>query len=145
MSSPDLYSENISAGVDYLGLFPFVDREKIAAIGICGSGGFSLSAAQVDTRIKAVVTASMYDMSAASRLGADKETLQNKEELSAQRWIDAKNGCPGWIPSFPEEPVDKVPEGLDPVSDEFYRFYGVEEDIIQMHRRGSPQQAICRL
>lgn len=127
VSSPDLFSENISAGVDYLGLFPFVDREKIAAIGICGSGGFSLSAAQVDTRIKAVVTASMYDMSAASRLGADKETLQkNKERLSAQRWIDAKNGCPEWIPSFPEEPVDKVPEGLDPVSDEFYRFYGVK-------------------
>lgn len=127
VSSPDLFSENISAGVDYLGLLPFVDREKIAAIGICGSGGFSLSAAQVDTRIKAVVTASMYDMSAASRLGADKETLQkNKERLSAQRWIDAENGCPEWIPSFPEEPVDKVPEGLDPVSDEFYRFYGVK-------------------
>ena len=127
VSSPDLFSENISAGVDYLGLLPFVDREKIAAIGICGSGGFSLSAAQVDTRIKVVVTASMYDMSAASRLGADKETLQkNKERLSAQRWIDAENGCPEWIPSFPEEPVDKVPEGLDPVSDEFYCFYGVK-------------------
>ncbi|CAK7057532.1 MAG: putative protein [Eubacterium sp.] len=127
VSSPDLFSENISAGVDYLGLLPFVDREKIAAIGICGSGGFSLSAAQVDTRIRAVITASMYDMSAASRLGTDKETLQkNKERLSAQRWIDAKNGCPEWIPSFPEEPVDKVPEGLDPVSDEFYRFYGVK-------------------
>lgn len=127
VSSPDLFSENISAGVDYLGLLPFVDREKIGAIGICGSGGFSLSAAQMDTRIKAVVTASMYDMSAASRLGADKETLQkNKERLSAQRWIDAENGSPEWIPSFPEEPVDKVPEGLDPVSDEFYRFYGVK-------------------
>lgn len=127
VSSPDLFSENISAGVDYLGLLPFVNREKIGAIGICGSGGFSLSAAQVDTRIKAVVTASMYDMSAASRLGADKETLQkNKERLSAQRWIDAENGSPEWIPSFPEEPVDKVPEGLDPVSDEFYRFYGVK-------------------
>lgn len=127
VSSPDLFSENISAGVDYLGLLPFVDREKIAAIGICGSGGFSLSAAQVDTRIKAVITASMYDMSVASRLGADKETLQkNKERLSAQRWIDAENGYPEWIPSFPEEPVDKVPAGLDPVSNEFYRFYGVK-------------------
>ena len=127
VSSPDLFSENISAGVDYLGLLPFVDRERIAAIGICGSGGFSLSAAQVDTRIKAVVTASMYDMSAASRLGADKETLQKrKEELSAQRWVDAENGYPEWIPTFPEEPASKVPEGLDPVSDEFYRFYGVK-------------------
>lgn len=127
VSSPDLFSENISAGVDYLGLLPFVDRERIAAIGICGSGGFSLSAAQVDTRIKAVVTTSMYDMSAASRLGAEKETLQKrKEELSAQRWVDAENGYPEWIPTFPEEPASKVPEGLDPVSDEFYRFYGVK-------------------
>ena len=127
VSSPDLFSENISAGVDYLGLLPYVDRERIAAIGICGSGGFSLSAAQVDTRIKAVVTASMYDMSAASRLGVDKDALQQrKEQLSAQRWIDAEKGYPQWIPSFPEEPADKVPEGLDPISDEFYRFYGVK-------------------
>lgn len=127
VSSPDLFSENISAGVDYLGLLPFVDRERIGAIGICGSGGFSLSAAQVDTRIKAVVTASMYDMSAASRLGTDRETLQKrKEQLSEQRWVDAENGYPEWIPTFPEEPSDEVPEGLDPVSNEFYRFYGVK-------------------
>lgn len=127
VSSPDLFSENISAGVDYLGLLPYVDRERIAAIGICGSGGFSLSAAQVDTRIKAVVTASMYDMSAAARLGLDKDALQKrKEQLSRQRWSDAENGYPEWIPSFPEEPSEKVPEGLDPVSNEFYRFYGVK-------------------
>lgn len=127
VSSPDLFSENISAGVDYLGLLPFVDRERIGAIGICGSGGFSLSAAQVDTRIKAVVTASMYDMSAASRLKLDRETLQKrKEQLSAQRWADAEKGCPEWIPTFPEEPAAEVPEGLDPVSDEFYRFYGLK-------------------
>lgn len=127
VSSPDLFSENISAGVDYLGLLPFVDRERIGAIGICGSGGFSLSAAQVDTRIKAVVTASMYDMSAVSRLNLDRETLQKrKEQLSAQRWADAEKGCPEWIPTFPEEPAAEVPEGLDPVSDEFYRFYGLK-------------------
>ena len=69
----------------------------------------------------------MYDMSAASRMGADKETLQKrKEQLSMQRWTDAKNGYPEWIPTFPEEPVSEVPKGLDPVSDEFYRFYGVK-------------------
>ena len=50
VSSPDLFTENFSAGVDYLGLQEFVDREKIGVIGICGSGGFALSAAQVDTR-----------------------------------------------------------------------------------------------
>ena len=64
ISSPEIFSENFSAGVDYLGVQPFVDREKIGAIGICGSGGFALSAAQMDSRIKAVACASMYDMSA---------------------------------------------------------------------------------
>lgn len=125
--SPDLFSENISAGVDFLGLQPYVDRERIGAVGICGSGGFALSAAQVDTRIKAVCTASMYDMSAAARLGQTPEQLQAaKEAISAQRWADAENGYPEWVPTFPEEPADRPPEGLDPVSEEFYRFYGVK-------------------
>ena len=60
VSSPELFTENFSAGVDFLGLQKFVDREKIAVLGICGSRGFALSAAQVDTRLKAVVTASLY-------------------------------------------------------------------------------------
>src|SRR5699024_749301 len=68
VSSPDIFAETFSAGVDYLGTLPFVDREQIGAIGICGSGGFALSAAQVDTRIKAVATASMYDISDAGRI-----------------------------------------------------------------------------
>ena len=76
VSSPDIFVENFSAAVDYLGLQSFVDREKIGVIGICGSGGFALSAAQCDTRIKAVATMSMYDMTAAARLGMDKETVQ---------------------------------------------------------------------
>ena len=65
VSSPDIFTENFSASVDYLGLQSIVDREKIGVIGICGSAGFALSAAQMDTRIKAVATASMYDMTAA--------------------------------------------------------------------------------
>ena len=47
VSSPDIFTENFSAAVDYLGLQSFVDREKIGVIGICGSGGFALSAAQI--------------------------------------------------------------------------------------------------
>ena len=63
VSSPDIFVEDFSAGVDFLGTRPFVDRNRIGAIGICGSGGFAVTAAQVDHRIKAVATASMYDIS----------------------------------------------------------------------------------
>ena len=93
LSSPDIFTENFSAAVDFLGLQSFVDREKIGVIGICGSGGFALSAAQCDTRIKAVATLSMYDMSTAVRLGMDKVEIQKaKEKMSRQRWIDAEKG-----------------------------------------------------
>lgn len=124
VSSPDLFSENVSAGVDYLGLLPYVDRGKIAALGICGSGGFALSAAAVDTRIKAVVTASMFDTSVAVRLGLTAEQLQQKkEQLSLQRWKDAENGQPEYIPTFPEEAVDKIPEDMQGINREFFEFY----------------------
>lgn len=126
VSSPDIFTENFSAGVDFLGLQKCVDREKIAVLGICGSGGFALSAAQVDTRIKAVITASMYDMTVASRLGMDKKAIQAaKEKLSAQRWIDAENGYPEYIPTFPEEPIEEIPE-MDELAKEWFRFYAVK-------------------
>lgn len=128
VSSPDIFAENFSAGVDYLGTLPFVDREKIGAIGICGSGGFALSAAQVDTRIKAVATASMYDIADGSRMPFD--TAEKRAELFAQlgnqRWKDFENGSPEYLPSFPETPADSVPEGLDPVSAEFFSYYGLK-------------------
>ena len=125
VSSPDLFSENISAGVDFLGLLSFVDRDKIAALGICGSGGFALSAAAADTRIKAVITASMYDMSAASRLGLTQEQIrQRKEQLSLQRWKDAEKGVPEYIPSFPEEAAEEIPDDMEGIWREFFEFYG---------------------
>lgn len=126
VSSPDIFTENFSAGVDFLGLQSYVDRERIGAIGICGSGGFALSAAQVDTRIRAVATCSMYDMSAA-RLGLDAEGIQAaKERLSRQRWADAENGAPEYNPFFPETPLDAVPDGMEEPNAEWFRFYAVK-------------------
>ena len=98
VSSPGLFAELFSAAVDYLGIqVPFVDREKIGVIGICGSGGFSLAAAAVDTRIKAVATASMYDITdVRGTMDLSKDQLdQMKDELVQQRWEDyAKTGEP---------------------------------------------------
>lgn len=128
VSSPDIFSESFSAAVDYLGVkIPCVDRERIGVIGICGSAGFALSAAQVDTRIKAIATASMYDMSVAARLGQNAEQIQNmKEALSLKRWEDAQNGYPEYLPGFPEEPFDEVPAGTPEPGAEWMRFYAVK-------------------
>lgn len=137
VSSPDIFAENFSAGVDYLGTLPYVDREKIGAVGICGSGGFALSAAQVDTRIKAVATASMYDITDGSRMPFD--TSEKRAELFAQlgrqRWQDFESGVPEYLPSFPETPTEEVPEGLDPVSAEFFSYYGLKRGH-HPHARG---------
>ncbi len=127
VSSPDIFVENFSAGVDFLGLQPFVDREKIGVIGICGSGGFSLAATQADTRIKAVATVSMYDMTVTARLGMSKEQIQQaKQKLSLQRWVDAENGYPEFIPSFPEEPIASVPKDMEEPNAEWFRFYALK-------------------
>ncbi|KAK6703728.1 hypothetical protein SNK04_013663 [Fusarium graminearum] len=67
--SAEYYAEAFSAAVDYLGLQEFVDPERIGGVGICGSGSFIISAAKIDSRLKAIATASMYDMGAVTRNG----------------------------------------------------------------------------
>lgn len=130
VSSPDLFAESFSAGVDYLGVkVPFVDREKIGVIGICGSGGFSLSAASVDTRIKAIATASLYDITDIRGMQnlSKEQLIEMKNKLTKQRWADYENGQPQYIPFFPETPypnVDALPK-TDPITNEWQRFYAV--------------------
>ncbi|WP_205623644.1 alpha/beta hydrolase [Desulfogranum japonicum] len=130
VSSPEIFVEDFSAGVDFLGTRPFVDKNKIGVIGICGSGAFSLTAAQVDHRIKAVTTVSMYDMSRVIRNGwkdgmTDEQRNKTLDQLGEQRWKDFENGSPFLPPGFPEEAAASIPEGLDPISSEFFEYYGM--------------------
>jgi fermentation-respiration switch protein FrsA (DUF1100 family) len=83
--SPDIYAEDFSAAVDFLGTQPFVDRNRIGAIGICGSGSFVISAAKIDPRMKAIATVSMYDMGAANLTGLDIRRLSSSERKSSKR------------------------------------------------------------
>ena len=126
VSSPDIFTEDFSAAVDYLGTLDYIDRERIGAIGICGSGGFALAAAQTDTRIKAVATASLFDVSA-SGSGLDKEQwFAAIDPIAQQRWADLDNGEPQYLPTYPEKPTDEIPKNLEGIWAEFYSFYGME-------------------
>lgn len=107
VSSPDISVEDFSAAVDFLGLLPNVDRERIGIIGICGWGGMALSAAAVDKRIKAVVASTMYDMTRVMSKGYnDSMTLEQRtqmlEQLGQQRWKDAQAGKPAYQPPYNE-------------------------------------------
>lgn len=97
VASPDINTEDMSAAVDFLSVQPDVDAEKIGVIGICGFGGFALNAAAMDTRIKATLTSTMYDMSRVNANGyfdamGKEERHQLKEKLNAQRTEDFKSG-----------------------------------------------------
>jgi fermentation-respiration switch protein FrsA (DUF1100 family) len=97
VGSPEIFTEDFSAAVDYIGLLPSVDRNQIGVIGICGLSGMALTAATSDSRIKAVATASMYDMSRSmSRSYKDSYTPEQRKKvidyLSQQRWSDAEKG-----------------------------------------------------
>ena len=114
--SAELYAEDFSAAVDYLGTHPMVDRARIGAIGICGSGGFALSAAKIDPRIKAVATVSMYDMGAATRSSIDKAAL---EAAAEQRYAEFQ----GAEPAVSGGTVVALTDESGPVEREFYGFY----------------------
>jgi fermentation-respiration switch protein FrsA (DUF1100 family) len=107
IASPDINTEDFSAAVDFLGLNPLVDRNRIGIIGICGWGGMALNATAVDKRIKAVVTTTMYDMARVMSKGYnDSVTLEQRtkalEQLSQQRWVDAEKGFPAYQPPYNE-------------------------------------------
>lgn len=145
-ASPDVYVEDFMAGVDFLGTQDkLVNREQIGALGICGSGGFALSAAQVDPRIKAVVTASMYDISRYIREGlhgslSETERKSLQATIAKQRWEDFKTGEPT-LDSRDTQLEALTGQNNDPVAKEFAQFYltptGYHHNAISQHTLAS--------
>ncbi|AHV95366.1 alpha/beta hydrolase [Paenibacillus sabinae] len=125
LSSPDLFVEDFSAAVDYAGTRPFVDRNQIGVIGMCGSGGFAISAAQVDRRIKAVATISMYDISRAQASGfKDSFTEEDRnrilDAIAEQRYADFEGNPPALTDRGAPIGFD---ENTNPIGREFGEFY----------------------
>ena len=139
-ASPDIFTEDYSAAVDYIGLLDYVDRDRIGAVGICGLSGMAITAAGTDTRIKAVATLSMYDMSRDMSRGhmdyyTEEQRMKIKRYLSQQRWRDAESGTyalgnheigfdeAGNPLTAAMEVPEELPEGADPAFAAFFQYY----------------------
>lgn len=125
MASPDINTEDFQAAVDFLSVQENVDPERIGIIGICGWGGLALNAAALDTRIKATVTSTMYDMSRVNANGYfDAENSADaryakKEAMNAQRIADYKNGSYALGGGV----VDPLPEDAPFFIKDYYDYY----------------------
>ena len=116
VASPDINTEDFCAAVDYLSTRDDVDAERIGILGICGWGGMAVNAAAIDTRIKASVASTMYDMSRVNANGyfdaADNADDRNKlrRELNAQRTADYRNGSYELAGGLPDSVPDDAPQ-----------------------------------
>lgn len=124
VASPDINTEDFCAAVDYLSTRNDVDPERIGILGICGWGGMALNAAAIDTRIKATVTSTMYDMSRVNANGyfdsmdAD-QRYELRRQLNAQRTVDYRNGSyerAGGV-------VDPLPADAPQFVKDYYAYY----------------------
>ncbi|WP_431494936.1 alpha/beta hydrolase [Pseudomonas brassicacearum] len=122
--SPDIYAEDFSAAVDFLSAQPLVDKERIGAIGICGSGSFVISAAKIDPRMKAIATVSMYDMGAVNRNGLKhSQTLEQRRAIIAQATQQRNVEFAGGETLYTSGTVHQLDESTHPIQREFYDFY----------------------
>lgn len=141
MGSPDIFTEDYSAAVDFLSQLDFVNPEQIGAAGICGLSGMAITAASNDIRIKAVVTSAMYDMSesisdhyrGAYYTPQQRETV--KKYLARMRNEEARRGgeisgpheiavnADGQVQTYTTMFPDKLPDNADAVTREFYAYY----------------------
>ncbi len=124
VASPDINTEDFSAAVDFLVLNDRVDSERIGIIGICGWGGIAVNAAAIDTRIKATVASTMYDMSRVNANGYfdsmnSDQRYELRQQLNAQRTTDAKNDSyelGGGVP-------DVLPEDAPQFVKDYHAYY----------------------
>lgn len=122
--SPDIYAEDFSAAVDYLGAQGFVDRTRIGVLGICGSGSFAISAAKIDPRMKAIATVSMYDMGAANRNGLKHGvSVEQRKKLIAEATAQRDVEFAGGDTKYTSGTVDQLTENSNAIEREFYDFY----------------------
>lgn len=125
VASPDINTEDFQAAVDFLSVQEMVDPDKIGIIGICGWGGMALNAAAIDTRIKATVSSTMYDLSRVNAKGyfdsedTEEARYEKRQALNAQRIADYKNGeyaLAGGV-------VDPLPEDAPFFVKDYYDYY----------------------
>lgn len=122
--SPDIYAEDFSAAVDYLGTREFVDRNNIGVIGICGSGSFAISEAKIDPRLKAIATVSMYDMGGANRNGLKHgQTAEQRKAIIADAAAHRYAEFEGAKRTYTSGTADSYDPDMPEIAKEFYDFY----------------------
>ncbi|MBV4189579.1 alpha/beta hydrolase [Bacteroides fragilis] len=149
VASPDINTEDFSAAVDFLTTLPNVDAERIGIIGICGFGGMGLNAAAMDTRIKATVASTMYDMSRVNANGyfdaensADARS-KKREAMNAIRTRDAQTGMttPG-TPGLPDSIRGDEPQFVKEYFDYYKTDRGFHARSINSNGAWSPTMAL---
>ena len=125
VASPDINTEDFQAAVDFLSLQEKVDPEKIGIIGICGWGGMAIQAAAIDTRIKATIASTMYDMTRVNAKGyfdaedSEEARYEKRKSLNAQRLKDYRNG----IYALGGGVADPMPEDAPFYLKDYYNYY----------------------
>lgn len=125
VASPDINTEDFSAAVDFLSTREFIDPDKVGILGICGWGGMALNAAAMDTRIKATVTSTMYDMTRVNANGyfdsedSEQARFEKKKAMNAQRTEDYRSGTYALAGGV----VDPLPEDAPQFVKDYYAYY----------------------
>ena len=124
VASPDINTDDFSAAIDYLTTLPEVDENKIGIIGICGWGGFALNAAAQDTRIKATVTSTMYDMTRVTARGYNdsmsaEDLYKMRQDLNNQRTKEAQGAPIAEAAGLPDKLTGEEPQFVQ----DYFNYY----------------------